>query len=43
DLVLQGVGKAIESKRVTIDFSSQMDGATQVGSSQFGTEIVNNM
>ena len=43
DLILQGVAKAIESKRVTIDFSSQMEGATQVGSSQFGDEIVNNM
>ncbi len=43
DLILQGVAKAIASKRVTIDFSSQMEGATQVGSSQFGDEIVNNM
>ncbi len=43
DLVLQGVGKAIASKRVTWDFSSQMEGATQVSSSQFGEEIVRNM
>jgi isocitrate dehydrogenase len=43
DLVLSGVGKAIASKRVTIDFSSQMEGATQVGSAQFGDEIVSNM
>jgi len=43
DLVLEGVAKAIESKRVTIDFSSQMDGATQVGSAQFGDEIVSHM
>jgi len=43
DLILQGVAKAISSKRVTIDFSSQMEGATQVGSSQFGDEIVNAM
>jgi isocitrate dehydrogenase len=43
DLVLQGVGKAIASKRVTWDFSSQMDGATQVSCSQFGEEIVANM
>ncbi len=43
DLVLQGVGKAIASKRVTWDFSSQMEGATQVSCSQFGEEIVANM
>jgi len=43
DLILNGVGKAIASKRVTIDFSSQMEGATQVGTAQFGNEIIANM
>lgn len=43
DLVLSGVGKAIASKRVTIDFSSQMEGAIQVGTAQFGDEIIANM
>jgi isocitrate dehydrogenase len=43
DLILNGVGKAIASKRVTIDFSSQMEGATQVGTAQFGDEIIANM
>lgn len=43
DLILKGVGKAIASKRVTIDFSSQMEGATQVGSAEFGDEIIANM
>jgi isocitrate dehydrogenase len=43
DLVLQGVGKAIASKRVTHDFASQMEGATQVSCSQFGEEIVSQM
>ena len=43
DLVLKGVGKAIGAKRVTHDFSSQMDGATQVGSAQFGDEIISQM
>ena len=43
DLILAGVGKAIASGRVTIDFSSQMDDATQVGTSQFGDEIIKNM
>jgi isocitrate dehydrogenase len=42
-LVLQAVGKAIASGRVTIDFSSQMDSATQVGTSQFGDEIIKHM
>jgi isocitrate dehydrogenase len=43
DLVLNGVAKAIASKRVTIDFSSQMEGATQVGTSEFGDEIISQM
>ena len=43
DLVLQGVSKAILSKRVTGDFSSQMDAATQVGTVEFGDEIIANM
>lgn len=43
DLVLNGVAKAIAAKRVTHDFSSQMDGATQVGTAQFGDEIIANM
>ena len=43
DLVLAGVAKAILSKRVTGDFSSQMDGATQVGSTEFGDEIIKQM
>lgn len=43
DLVLKGVAKAIIAKRVTSDFSSQMEGATQVGTSAFGDEIIANM
>lgn len=43
DLVLKGVSNAIGSKRVTHDFSSQMEGATEVGSLQFGEEIIANM
>lgn len=43
DLVLTGVSKAIQSKRVTGDFSSQMEGATQVGTSEFGDEIIKHM
>jgi isocitrate dehydrogenase len=43
DLVLQGVAKAISAKRVTQDFSSQMQGAVNVSSSQFGHEIISHM
>jgi len=43
DLVLNGVARAIVSKRVTFDFSTQMEGATQVGSAAFGAEIVSHM
>ena len=43
DLVMTGVARAILSKRVTGDFSSQMEGATQVGSTEFGDEIIKQM
>jgi len=43
DLVLKGVANAITAKCVTNDFSSQMEDATQVGSSEFGDEIIANM
>ncbi|MDR2875890.1 MAG: NADP-dependent isocitrate dehydrogenase [Methylobacillus sp.] len=43
DCVLRGVGKAITEKRVTYDFASQMEGATQVSCSQFGEEIIRQM
>lgn len=43
DLVLKGVANAIVSKRVTSDFSTQMEGATQLGTAEFGDEIIKNM
>lgn len=43
DLVTQAVSKAIASKRVTQDFSSQMEGATQVGTLEFAQEIIRHM
>lgn len=43
DLILAGVGKAIQAKRVTGDFSSQMEDATQVSSAEFGDEIIAHM
>ncbi len=43
DLIMSGVAKAIQSKRVTGDFSSQMEGATKIGTAEFGDEIINQM
>lgn len=43
DLIMSGVAKAIQSKRVTGDFSSQMDGATKVSTAEFGNEIISQM
>lgn len=43
DLVISGVAKAILAKRVTSDFFSEMDNATQVSTAQFGEEIIANM
>lgn len=43
DLIIQGVAKAIAAKRVTQDFSSQMIGATEVGTSEFGDEVIQHM
>ncbi len=43
DLILKGVANAIKSKQVTGDFSSQMEGATQVGTTEFGDQIIKQM
>lgn len=43
DFVLSGVAKAIMSKRVTGDFASQMEGVTQIGTAEFGDEIIKQM
>jgi isocitrate dehydrogenase len=43
DLLLAGVSKAIQSKCVTGDFASQMEGATEVGTAEFGDVIIANM
>lgn len=40
DLIIKGVAEAIQSKRVTSDFSSQMEGASQVSSAAFGDVII---
>ncbi len=43
DLIIQGLGRAIESKRVTYDFERLMPGAVLLSCSQFGDEIIKNM
>jgi isocitrate dehydrogenase len=43
DLIIKGLNGAIGSKRVTYDFERQMEGATKVSCSEFGTEIIKNM
>ena len=43
DLIIKGIEKAIDTKRVTYDFHRLMDDATLLKCSEFGTEIINNM
>ncbi len=43
DLIIKGLNGAIGSKRVTYDFARQMEGATEVKCSEFGTNIIAHM
>ena len=43
DLILKGLNGAIGSKRVTYDFARQMDGATEIKCSEFGSNIIAHM
>jgi len=43
DLIVKGIEGAIDKKRVTYDFERQMDDATLLKCSEFGTEIIENM
>jgi isocitrate dehydrogenase len=43
DLVVQGMDRAIASKRVTYDFARLMDDATEVSTSAFGDAMIANM
>lgn len=43
DLILKGMGKAIEARKVTYDFARLMDNATLLSSSEFGEEIIKHM
>ncbi|MCP5113922.1 MAG: isocitrate dehydrogenase (NADP(+)) [bacterium] len=43
ELIENGIAGAIRQKRVTYDLHRQMEGATKVGTSEFGAAIVDNM
>ncbi|MCG2634097.1 MAG: NADP-dependent isocitrate dehydrogenase [Gammaproteobacteria bacterium] len=43
DLIVKGLGGAITAKTVTYDFDRLMEGATKLGSAEFGDAIVANM
>jgi isocitrate dehydrogenase len=43
DLIVQGVVRTIEQKRVTYDLERQMEGATKLKTSEFGDAIIENM
>ena len=43
DLIVKGLESSIRKKRVTYDFERQMEGATKLKCSEFGSEIIANM
>jgi isocitrate dehydrogenase len=43
DLILKGLNGAIASKRVTYDFARQMEGATEIKCSEFGSNIISHI
>jgi isocitrate dehydrogenase len=43
DLIIKGMDGAIAAKTVTYDFARQMEGATEVKCSEFGTAIIQHM
>ena len=43
DLIVKGMDGAISTKRVTYDFARQMDGATELSTSDFGDAIISKM
>ena len=43
DLILKGLNGAIASKRVTYDFARQMEGATEIKCSEFGSNVIEHM
>ena len=43
DLIVKSLGNAIEAKKVTFDFSGQMDDAEKVSCSEFGDQMITHM
>lgn len=43
DLIIESMGRSINSKKVTYDFARLMEGATQVSCSGFGQVMIDNM
>ncbi|MEB8432220.1 NADP-dependent isocitrate dehydrogenase [Cocleimonas sp. KMM 6892] len=43
DLIVKALSGAIAAKKVTFDFSSQMDDATEVSCSEFGDQMISHM
>lgn len=43
DMIVRAYEKTIEDKVVTYDFARQMEGATEVGTSDFATAVIENM
>jgi len=43
DLIIKGVGGAIEAKTVTYDLDRHMDGATELSCSAFGDAVIGKM
>lgn len=43
DLIVEGLQKTIQQKRVTYDFARLMEGATELKCSEFGSAIIENM
>jgi len=43
DMIVQGIEGSIMKKRVTYDFERLMEGATKLKTSEFGTEVIDNM
>jgi isocitrate dehydrogenase len=43
ELIIRGIERSIEQKRVTYDFERLMEGATKVSTSEFGNAVIENM
>ena len=43
EMIIKGLQESILKKRVTYDFERQMEGATKLKCSEFGSEIILNM